>query len=33
VTYARVIDDYYRAVPDAATRAVIDRTALAFYFS
>jgi predicted TIM-barrel fold metal-dependent hydrolase len=33
VIYQRVLDDYYRAVPDPETRAAIDRTALAFYFS
>jgi predicted TIM-barrel fold metal-dependent hydrolase len=33
ITYAGVLNDYYRYVPDAGTRNAIDRTALAFYFS
>jgi predicted TIM-barrel fold metal-dependent hydrolase len=32
VTYADVLADYRRRVPDAAQRAEIDRTALALYF-
>jgi predicted TIM-barrel fold metal-dependent hydrolase len=33
MTYARAIADYQALVPDQATRARIDRTALKFYFS
>jgi predicted TIM-barrel fold metal-dependent hydrolase len=33
VTYASVLDDYYRYIPDPCTRHAIDRTALAFYLS
>ncbi len=33
VNYARVLQSYYRWVPDAAVRAEIDRTALDLYFS
>ena len=32
-TYARVLNDYYRYIPDSRIRNAIDRTALAFYFS
>ncbi|MDV3456532.1 amidohydrolase family protein [Sphingomonas sp. HF-S4] len=33
VTYADTLDLYHRLVPDPATRAAIDRTALALYFN
>jgi len=33
ITYADVLASYARWIPDAATRAQIDRTALKFYFS
>ena len=33
VTYASVLNDYYRYIPDSRIRNAIDRTALAFYFS
>lgn len=32
ISYADVLASYYRWIPDAATRAQIDRTALKFYF-